>query len=132
MYKYIKTDNPPLEDLKQVGMDLVIDIIGMMPDQLEESINNIKDGLQNNDYSAISRGAHSIKSNLKIFMDENSPAVEFSFDLEKRAGKYAKELKDNGFVENHFDFTPDLDKLIEITSGPLEEIKRYGEEIKNG
>ena len=131
MYKYIKTDNPPLEELKEVGLDLVIDIIEMMPNQLEESINTIKNGLQNNDYAAITLGAHSIKSNLKIFMEENSPAVEFSQDFEKRAGRYKEELKSNGFIENHFDFTPDLNKLIEITSGPLEEIKRYGEEIKN-
>ena len=132
MYNYIKTDNPPLEELKEVGMDLVIEIAEMMPDQTEESINLIRGGLPNNDYSAIARGAHSIKSNLKLFMDEHSPAVEFSYDFETRATELKEELKENGIVENDFDFTPDLEKLIEITKKPLEEIKRLGEEYKNG
>ncbi len=132
MYKYIKTDNPPLEELKEVGMDLVIEIAKMMPDQTEESINIIRGGLQSNDYEAIARGAHSIKSNLKIFMDEHSPAVEFSYDFETRATKLKEELKENGIVENDFDFTPDLEKLIKITKEPIEEIKRLGKELKNG
>lgn len=131
MYNFIRTDNPPLQDLKEVGKDLVIEIIEMLPEQFEQGINEMRNALPEKNYDVIERGAHSIKSNLKIFMDEHSPAVEFSFDFEKRAHKLKMEMKEKGFVENPVDFTADLEKLIEITREPLAEIKRYGEEIKN-
>ncbi|MCF8365390.1 MAG: hypothetical protein K9H16_06390 [Bacteroidales bacterium] len=131
MYKFIRTDNPPLEDLKEVGKDLVIEIIGMLPHEIENNFIEMRNALQDKNYEIIERGAHSIKSNLKIFMDEYSPAVEFCYDFEKRANKLKMEMKENGFVKHPVDFTPDLEKLINITREPLAEIERFGEEYKN-
>lgn len=131
MYNHIKIDNPPLEDLRQVGLDLVLEIIEMLPNEFEKAITEMTFALEDNDYKVIERGAHSIKSNLKIFMDEDSPAAAFSFDLEKRAHKVVEEIKEFGAPNQPVDFSLDIQKLIDLTNLPMQEIIKYGEELKN-
>jgi HPt (histidine-containing phosphotransfer) domain-containing protein len=131
MYKYIKTDNPPLLDIMEVGKDLVLDICEMLPAEFEKNIDAMRNAIQEYNYEVIERGAHSIKSNLKIFMDRHSPAVEYSYGLEQKAHILKVEKKENGFVQNPVDFSEDIEKLVEITKEPIEEIIRFGEEYKN-
>ena len=88
-------------------------------------------GIKDKNYNAIKLAVHTIKSDLRHFINKDHTIIEFVQDFENRAYALAKEKKTNGYVNHEIDFTPDLEKLKEITSEPHKEIVRLGEEYKN-
>jgi len=130
MYKYINPNNKHLTELLEFGEDMILQIVDMMPEQYEEYVELIKNGIVNRKYSEIARGVHTIKANLRYFMGVDNPIIEFCQDFENRAKEKSDEFKMKGNDIQHIDFATDFQKLLEITEEPLQEIQLYGFELR--
>ncbi len=130
MYKYINPQNKHLTEILEYGEAMVIEIIDMMPEEFQKHIEEISNGITNKKYDDISRGVHSIKANLRYFIEVSHPIIEFCQDFENRAREKNEEHKNAGYVNEHIDFSPDFGKLMELTEEPLQEIQLFGFELK--
>lgn len=130
MYKYINPNNTHLKEIMEYGENMVIEIIDMMPEEYQKHVEEIKRGIANKQYNDITIGVHSIKANLRYFIEIKHPVIEFCQDFENRARLLQDEMKETGSVKEHVDFTADFEKLLEITEEPLQEIQLFGFELK--
>jgi HPt (histidine-containing phosphotransfer) domain-containing protein len=130
MYKYINPNNRHLQEIMEYGENMVIEIIDMMPEEYQKHVEEIRRGIATKQYSDITIGVHSIKANLRYFIEIQHPVIQFCQDFENRSRALQDEMKDTGSVKEHVDFTADFEKLLEITEEPLQEIQLFGFELK--
>ena len=130
MYKYVNPNNKHLNELKQYGESLIIDIILMLPDEFDKNIMLIAQGIEKNNYEQIQRGAHNIKANLRYFIDIENPLIVFYQDFENRSKEKWNEQKKTGRVKKDIDFSPDLQKAKELSREPIEEIMRSKDDFE--
>jgi hypothetical protein len=102
----------------------------MMPDQYQEYIELIKNGIAKKSYADITLSVHTIKANLRYFIEVSHPVIEFCQNFENRAREKSDEFKKLGDDMEHVDFSSDFEKLVQITEEPLQEIQLYGFELK--
>jgi len=126
MYEYVNPENKHLKELREYGEGLVLDILTMLPDEYKKNIQLIEHGLATNNYEEIQRGVHSIKANLRYFIDVSNPVITFCQGFESRAREKKEDLSN---VDRVVDFTPDYQKLKAITEKPLLEIKHFRDEL---
>jgi hypothetical protein len=130
MYEYISPNNRHLDELKQYGESLIIDIILMLHEEYNKHIRIIEHGIENNNYEEIQRGVHTIKANLRYFIEIQHPLIIFYQDFENRARDKWIEQKSNGYVEKEVDFSPELQKLKDLSREPIEEIMRFKADLE--
>lgn len=132
MYKYLRLDTENYQGLlESLSKDQIREIIiEQVPVDFDLHIQKIEEGIAEKDYDKIRRGVHDIKANFRHFIPKESELIMFIQDFENRAGEKQDE-QENGTVEHHVDFTPDLNKLKEISKEPMEEIIQLGREYKN-
>jgi len=130
MYKYVNPKNKHLKELKQYGKDLIIDIILMLPGEFDKNTRLIAQGIETNNYEEIQRGIHNIKANLRYFIDVENPLIVFYQDFENRSKEKWNEQKNTGRVKTDVDFSPDLQKAIELSREPIEDIMRFKDDFE--
>lgn len=131
MYTYIDTGNEHFKNLEEFGKDMVVEILKMIPENYQNYTNELCQALEVRDYDTIQRSVHTIKSDFRHLISIQNPVIIFLQDFEDRAREKWDEKKESGEVKAHHDFTPDYEKLLEITRPALDEIIHFAEEYSN-
>ncbi len=129
MYKYVETDTEYFRGLEELGKEMVVEILLMIPENYEMYTAEIARALQTYDYSTLQRAVHSIKSDFRYVISVKDPVIAFFQDFENRASDM-KEAARNDAAENHHDFSPDFIKLKEMAAPVLAEIIRFTEDYR--
>ena len=132
MYKYINPENPALKELHEYGRELVIEITEMFPDEMKKLLQQISEGIKTKNYDYISMGVHTAKRNVSYYIDYKNPIFELWENFEIKSRQKADEQREKGSTVENIDFTPDFEKLKEISEVIILEVKQLGEEYKNG
>ncbi len=132
MYHHINPDSGSIKELEEVGVDLVIEIIGMFQSQYKDDCKQIGDAISKNDFERISRNGHSIGRMFAMFLSNDHPAAKQLYEFETSARTKSYEHRNNDFVKNDVDFKKLFTEIKKLLKEPLAEINILGEEYKNG
>ncbi len=118
-YKYLKLDSEYyIGLLESLGKEAILEIIlNEVPSNYQKYLEEATESIKTGNYSHLKLCVHTIKSDFRHFIPEEDPVIQFIQDFENRA----KAISDGGDPANS-DFEADLEKLKELTAGPLEEI----------
>jgi hypothetical protein len=128
MYQYVDQNSDYFKGLEEIGKEMVLEILQMIPDNYTKYTNEIKEALKTKDYDTISRGVHSIKSDFRHLVNVSHPVIVFLQDFETRSKAKKDELAKTGSVTEHIDFSPDFMKMLKIGDPVMEEIILFTQE----
>lgn len=133
MYEYLKLDTDYFQGLvESLGKAAICEIIiDQVPVNFEKYTRQIEEGLAENDYDKIRRAVHTVKSDFRHFIPVEHEFIKFIQNFEDRAAIKQKEIEERGTVDEHKDFTADLERLKADAAEPLFEISQLGEEYRN-
>ena len=128
MYEYVDQNSEHFKGLEEIGKEMVVEILQMIPGNFTKYTQEIRQALETNDYNTISRGVHSIKSDFRLLINISNPVIVFFQDFETRSKAKKDELENKGRIAEYIDFNDDYKKLLDLGRPALREIIRFTEE----
>jgi HPt (histidine-containing phosphotransfer) domain-containing protein len=122
MYQYISTESKYIRELQEYNPEMVIEIAAMFPDEYSKYLSMVKQGIAAADIEMILRGVHSLKSNLKIFIDDQHEIIKYMQQIEARLRSRLETHKDSHSVSDAMAFKEIPFELEQLLREPMNEI----------
>jgi HPt (histidine-containing phosphotransfer) domain-containing protein len=125
MYRYINTDSKYIRELQEFNPEMVVEIAAMFPDEYNKYMALIEDGVAATDVEMILRGVHSLKSNLKIFIDEQHEIIQNIVQIEAQLRSKLEDYEEPHAVVDSIDYKEIPHQLEQRLREPMKEIAYF-------
>jgi spore cortex formation protein SpoVR/YcgB (stage V sporulation) len=125
MYKYININSKYIKELQEFNPEMVVEIAAMFPDEYSKYVSMVEEGIAAADVEIILRGVHSLKSNIKIFIDEQHEIIQKMQQIEAALRKRLEAQETSQPVDNSLDYHQILHQLRDMLQEPMAEIAHF-------
>lgn len=125
MYQYINTNSKYIRELQEFSPEMVVEIAAMFPHEYNKYLSLVEEGIAAADVEMILLGVHSLKSNLKIFIDEQHEIIQYMQQIEAQLRSQIEAHKDFHSVTDAIDFKEIPLQLEQRLREPMKEIAHF-------
>ena len=125
MYKYININSKYIRELQEFNPEMVVEIAAMFPDEYAKYLSMVEVGVAASDVEMILRGVHSLKSNIKIFIDDQHEIIQKMQQIEAALRKRLEAQETAQLIDDSIDYHQIPHQLKQLLHEPMAEIAHF-------
>jgi len=129
-YHLIDPENNHLNELKDYGDDIILEIFKIYPDEINRHLAKIDTAIQDNKFSDLFLAFHTFRRNLEYFLSRSLPENRMMINFESDLRKLMETQRNDEEVSLTASQLAEIEKFRQFANDLLKEVKVFTEEYR--